>query len=137
MNYFIEVLVRWTELKMKERNDGEAYLKRIVDGEDNPYDNLQAYHDYSPMVIDIYDIARFNKSHDTRFTTLRMKDGDGYVIKYPYKDFMELYISSTGRSILSCTPEDEEGHNESSTNEGAGGYDETDSGIDGDDDFGI
>jgi hypothetical protein len=121
----IEVLVRWTELKMKSQNDDESYVKRLVDGNSST-NEVEAYYDYSPMVMDINDIARFNRSNDVNFTTLRMTDGEGYVIKFPYKEFIELYVESTGKTVMSCLPSDYEAH-DTSINDGAGGDDEDDS----------
>lgn len=108
--YLVEVLVRWTEVKVKKTDDNDEYVKRLIKGESdeeqNPYKNLVAYYDYSPMVIDLYDIARFNRSNDPNFTTLRMKDEEGYVIRYPYVEFCELYSQALGRQIFSLVPED-------------------------------
>jgi hypothetical protein len=100
----VEALVRWSELKFTGNNESEeAYLKRLVDGEE-PKNKAEIFYEYSPMVFDTDDISRFNRSNDKEHTTLRFKDGDGYVIKYPYADFMEFYIESTGKTVTSLLP---------------------------------
>lgn len=103
----IEVLVRWTEFKQIKQDDNDAYVKRLVEGDEANRGMMKAqvFYDYSPMVMDINDIARFNRSNDPNFTTLRMKDGEGYVISYPYKDWIQLYMELTGKTIMCLLPD--------------------------------
>lgn len=105
----LEALVRWSELKFKESDSTQDYLDRIIgDGEQQQAPKATISYDYSPMVFDTDDISRFNRSNDPEFTTLRFKDGDGYVIKYPYLEFRDLYSQLGGRAIVSITGEDKE-----------------------------
>lgn len=103
----IEALVRWTELDYKRDDSDEAYAKRIISGEETgPMSAPKFVFDFSPMVFDLNDIVRFNRAHDPNYTTLRFKDGDGFVIKYPYKEFLALWIELTGKNIQCILPED-------------------------------
>lgn len=100
----IEVLIRWTEVR-NVQEDEDAAARRIIDGEES-LPRMSVRYDYSPMVVNIADVARFNRSNDVGHTTLRFTDGDSYVIKYDYENFMDLYIELTGKTITSCLPED-------------------------------
>jgi hypothetical protein len=95
----IEVLVKWADFKIKDRDTEEDYLKRVVDGEE-PQQQMDIKFDYSPMCFDVDDIGRFNRANDPNFTTIRFKDGELYVIKVPYLKFRDLYTELTGKSIL-------------------------------------
>jgi hypothetical protein len=100
----IEVLVRWTEVK-RQSNDEETKLKKLLNGDESK-GQPEIYYDYSPMVLDIDDIARFNRGSSPDITTLRFKDGEGCVIKCPYKAFVDIYMECTGKTILSALPKD-------------------------------
>lgn len=118
----IEVLVRWTELKaVPQQNTNDDYLKRLTDPNYEPEQEqvqAQVVYDYSPMVMDLDDVKRFNRSNDPNFTTLRMNDGVSYVIKFPYLDFMQMYIEYTGKTVMSCLPADFENGHDEGTEEG-------------------
>jgi hypothetical protein len=121
----IEVLVRWAEIiPFSKENDPEGYLKRIVDGEESNNESIKPKikYEFSPMILDVDDIARFNRSNSKDLTTLRMKDGEGYVIKFPYEEFVESYIEWTGYVIHSYVRENfEEGGDFNSPNKNGGG----------------
>jgi hypothetical protein len=101
----IEVLVRWSEMRYESTDKQENYVKRILEGEEEGPKPVIHY-EFSPMVLDILDIARFNRSNHQDFTTVRMVDGDAYVIKFPYNDFIQFYIELTGKTITSALPKD-------------------------------
>jgi hypothetical protein len=102
----IEVLVRFTEMKFKQDDSAEAMVRRVVDGDETAGMVMpEIYHETSPMVFDMDDISKFNRSRDTQFTTVMFKDGTGYLVKMPYEEFMNIYIVNTGRSIISYTEE--------------------------------
>jgi len=95
------MLVRWTELHVKPTDSEQADLKRLLEGKEMPEYTPEFSFAYSSMVFDINDIARFNKSQDDKCTTIRMKDGDTFVVAVDYEDFRELYISATGFNVHS------------------------------------
>jgi uncharacterized GH25 family protein len=96
----IEALVRWTEMKFKESDKAEDYLKQVIDGED-PIPQAEITTEFSPMVFDMEDVVRFNRANTENLTTVRFDDGDVFVVSVPYKKFCELYIQATGKSIVS------------------------------------
>lgn len=89
----IEVLVRWPDLEFKE--DPEARLKQIIDGEEP---KVSLTYNYSPMVFSVKDLRAFNKVNPEH-TAIRFYNGDVYTIKVPYDDFKEIYVDTTGNSI--------------------------------------
>lgn len=109
----IEVLVRWTEFKAVDTKEDDE-LNNIINPnyqeENRGVFKAQVHYDFSPMVLDTDDIARYNRSNDPLYTTLRMKDGEGYVIKFPYLEFMNTMIDITGKTVMSCLPQDWELH---------------------------
>jgi hypothetical protein len=103
----VEALVRWTELKVQQPDSEESYARRVIDGDEHAdAPQLHAYYDYSPMTFNLENVDTFNRSHDPSHTTLRMKSGEGYVIKFPYREFTEVYATTLGVSILSLLPDD-------------------------------
>lgn len=105
----VEVLVRFTEVKMKETDEQENYLKRIVDGDNsNSSSQPELYYEFSPMIFDIDDVARFNKSRDPNLTTILFKDGAGYVVKLTYSEFTELFVKQTGKTVFTVLQDEEE-----------------------------
>jgi len=95
------MLVRWTEMHVKQTDSEQADLKRLLTGQELPEYTPEFSFAYSPMVFDMADIARFNRSQDEKSTTIRMKDGDTFVVAVGYSDFRELYISATGLNVHS------------------------------------
>lgn len=104
----IEALVRWSSFSVKQQDSTEAYLKRLVDGEESEQDiRAEVVHEYSPLVFDMDDVSRFNKANDPDHTTLRFYDSDVFVVKIPYEQFRDLYSEQTGKVILSVLPVEE------------------------------
>lgn len=99
----VEALVRWTELKMNKppMSADEIAAERAINGVDPSHNTPEIFYSFSPMCFEMEDVARFNKSNDEGCTTIRFKDGDGYVVKVEYKQFRELYTDCTGKSVLS------------------------------------
>jgi hypothetical protein len=98
----IEAMVRWTEMRLKKRDDQEAYLNRLVNGDpESDIPEAEFHYELSPMVFDMDDVLRYNLGTDPNFTILRMKDGDGFMVQIPYEKFKQLWVECTGRSILS------------------------------------
>lgn len=94
----VEVVVRWTDMQLKNMDSKEIELKRIIDGEEASISAEMSY-SYGPMCFDMNDIARFNRSNDDGFTTVRFKDGDGYVVQVDFQAFKQLYAECTGKVI--------------------------------------
>lgn len=107
-------MVRWTEMRIKPTDKNEAKLKELLDGEPQPQFSPEFYYEFSPMVFEMNDVARFNRSHDKKSTTLRMKDGEGFVVDLIYEDFKALYTECTGRVIV-VIKESKEGGNTDAT----------------------
>jgi hypothetical protein len=116
----IEALARWTELKpgkINPNNDDE--INRLINGEiheegEESYSAaLEVSYEYSPIVFNLRDVVRFNRSHDKDHVTLRFKDGEGQVIKFPYESWIKMYSELTGMAINSIVPEDWFKRNES------------------------
>lgn len=95
------MLVRWTEVHVKQTDSEQADLKRLLEGKEMPEFTPEFSFSYSSMVFNINDVVRFNKSQDDKCTTLRMRDGDTFVVAVDYEVFRELYISATGHNIHS------------------------------------
>lgn len=103
----IETLVRWTEIRMKAENSEDALLKRLVDGDETAgRQHPEFYYDFSPMVFDLDDVARFNRSKDPEYTTIRFEDGESFIVKISYKTFVDLWVQQTGKAIYSILPDD-------------------------------
>ncbi len=92
----IEAMVRWTEMRIKPTDPEEAKYKRLMEGETQADFTPEFYHQFAPMVFDLSDVSRFNKSHDRGSTTLRFTDGDVCVVDITYEDFRNLYMQQTG-----------------------------------------
>jgi hypothetical protein len=95
----VELLVRWTEMSVKPTDSEQANLSRLLEGKEVPDFTPEFSFAYSPMVLDLDDIARFNRSQDEQSTTLRMKDGDTFVVDVDYKEFRKLYVTGVGKNI--------------------------------------
>lgn len=100
-------MVRWTELRMTQEDPEETQMKRLLDGEVSAGVTPEFFYNFAPMTFDINGVARFNKSHDKRFTTLRFTDGDVCVVDIPYESFRELYIRTTGAAVHSTISDEQ------------------------------
>jgi|SRR5688572_4646896 len=94
----VEVMVRWTDMQLKNMDAKEIELKKLIEGEEVGAAAEFSY-SYGPMCFDMNDIARFNRSHEDGLTTIRFKDGDGYVIQVDFEAFKQLYAECTGKVI--------------------------------------
>src|SRR5688572_26055946 len=94
----VEVTVRWTDMHLKNMDHKEAEIRRIIDGEEL-VNSAEFSHSFGPMCFDMDDVKSFNKSNEEGYTTIRMRDGDGYVIQVGYEDFKRLYSECTGQVI--------------------------------------
>jgi hypothetical protein len=94
----VEVLVRWTDMQLKNMDAKEIELKRIIDGEEMSASAEFSY-SFGPMCFNMDDVVRFNRSNDDGYTTIRFKDGDGYVVQVDYDAFKQLYAECTGKVI--------------------------------------
>lgn len=105
----VEMMVKWTELKLSTPNksEDELFAERVISGMDTSAPKAEYYNTYSPMVFEMDDVARFNRSNDPKCTTIRFKDGDGYVILVKYEDFRDLYTECTGSAILSTIDQED------------------------------
>jgi hypothetical protein len=106
----VEMLVRWTEMSFKKSKSDDDEIRRIINGDDNSsFGGLQPEitHDYSPIVFNMEDVARFNRGSEPGYTTVRFYDGDAYTMKVSYKEFMSIYSEfKDGKFIHSHLPED-------------------------------
>lgn len=117
----VEALVRWTEIKLKKEDQEEAFLKRIVDGDETAGAGMvqpEFYYEFSPLTFDMADVSKFNRGAEANYTTVRFVDGDAFTIKVPYLDFQELYSQFTGKIVHSILPEDYQDPFNQENNEG-------------------
>jgi len=117
----IELMVRWTEMRIKPTDQNEAQLKKLIEGEPQPEFTPEFFYEFSPMVFEMSDVARFNRSHDKKSTTLRMKDGEGFVVNLSYEEFKALYTECTGHAIV--VVKDAQGGNNIDTTPGVSEFD--------------
>jgi cell division septal protein FtsQ len=106
----IELMVRWTEMRIKPNDDNDAKLKKLLDGESQPAFTPDFYTQIAPMVFEMNDVARYNKSQDKKSTTVRMKDGDIFIVEVGFDDFKNLYTECTGKAIVIVKNSDGSGH---------------------------
>jgi len=127
----VEAMVRWTEMRIKQNDEGEAQLKRLLNGENESGFTPEFYHDYSPMTFDMDDVARFNRSADRKSTTVRFKDGDAYIMNLTYEEFQALFSQCTKKDVHTVVTDEQKNY----TPKGGNSIDPTlgVSGIDGDD----
>jgi hypothetical protein len=93
----IELQVRWIDMQMPDEDAAEAYIKKLVHGEQAKKPKF--VYDYAPMSFDIEDVKRFNRANDAGCTVLRFKDGDSCVVKMSYEHFQALWSDQTGKTI--------------------------------------
>lgn len=101
----VELLVRWTDIQKVHTDETEAYLKKIIDGDEDQHHNAKVVYSYSAMTFNIRDVIRFNKAGDAQHTTIRFADNTSNVVKVTYRDFQKLYVETTGLIIQSFMPE--------------------------------
>jgi hypothetical protein len=107
----IQLLARFSELSVKPNNINkeEAELKRIIDGEEDSgmhFLKTEIIHEYAPMTVDIKRITEFNRSKESGHTTIHFKDGNSWVFKISYFEFLEIYVQYTGEQVLDFLPKD-------------------------------
>jgi hypothetical protein len=108
----VKMLARWSELSPRagqNRDREEAELKRIIDGDEGPAENIimmDIIHEYGPVVFDLHDVVRFNRAKEKDHTTVNFKGGDSLVLKVTFSDFATVMMEQLGIGILDCTPLD-------------------------------
>lgn len=111
MSTKVKMLARWSELTLRnsQTNREEAELKRIISGEEGPEGAMMmadVVHQYGPVVFNLKDVKRYNKSKERGHTTVHFKNGDSLILKVSFLDFMELDLEHVGEQILDFTPLD-------------------------------
>lgn len=94
----VELLVRWVNMEVAPIDEDEAYIKKLVKGEDSVRNPKFSY-DYSPLTFNMKDVLRFNEASDKMCTTIRFADNESCVVKIEYKAFQQLYMECTGTTI--------------------------------------
>lgn len=101
----IEAMVRWTEMRIKPTDQEESKMKKLINGEDSPEFVPEFYYQLGPMIFDLKDVARFNRSYDGKSVTIRFSDGETCVLDMSYEDFRDLFIQTTGMAVHSTIRE--------------------------------
>lgn len=104
----VEAMVKWMELRAKKTDGDDAQLRRLVHGEETPDFIPEIIYSYSPMVFDMEDVSRFNRSSDMKSTTVRFHDGDYCVMDITYEEFRNLWMQLRGDNIHSTVSDAQE-----------------------------
>ena len=103
----IELLCRYTDVKINKEVEEDIKTKRLIHGED--FDEEAEIEklittEYGAMVMDTKDVKVFN-AVDKDHTCIRMYSGDIYTVMLNYDIFFDLYQSFHGM-IQSLIPEE-------------------------------
>ncbi len=109
MSRDIEFIARFPKMKeiieapMSEEDRMLLEAQRVINGEsiDNKSGMVEyeMTFEYAPIVINIDDVVRYFE-YDKKHTTLKMFDGDAYIVKYKYRLFKLLKEQLTGSFVL-------------------------------------
>jgi hypothetical protein len=97
----IEAMARWTQVQINPMDKEEAHLRMIMEGEQTPEYTPEFSYGYGPVVFDMRQVERFNRSEDRKCTAIRFSDGDMCVLDIAYTEFRNLYMEVMGVSIHS------------------------------------
>lgn len=106
MSNMVEMLARWVEVSMPQEDEEMDEVERLLSNKEE-HDPPKFSISYAPVVFDILDVVRWNKSSNEDCTILLFNDGERMVVKYPYNTFKDLYMQMTGKAISSVIEDNE------------------------------
>jgi hypothetical protein len=93
----VQLPVRWTD--KKKIDDQEAYIRRLVEGEEaEAASKGEIEFVYGNIIMDVDDIRNYN-DYDAEHCILRTYQDDSYCIAIPLDDLKRIMVELTGQSI--------------------------------------
>lgn len=92
----VQLPVRWSDHR-KPSNNSEAYLRKIIDGEE-PTEDEEIEYVYGSLIIDTKDIRSYNDI-DEEHCILRTYFNDSYCVALNFEDLKQVMSELTGDNI--------------------------------------